>query len=112
MPKQKALLLTMAYKRSKSFTTAMAALRFIVEYGRACDRIGEEITIDRYAEEIGQSRSQAFRRQAAFRTCFPEDDVMNIWRIVQPLLDASNFRNESPRAQAVFIASINTEFTS
>jgi hypothetical protein len=100
------LMLTLAYKRAHSFTTVMTALRFVVEYGRACDRIGEAITIERFADEVGCSRSQAFRRQAAFRTCFPKDDVLTLWDIVKPHLDASNFRNEHPRAQAVFVGTI------
>lgn len=105
------LLLTMAYARSKSFTTAMNALRFIVEYGPACDRRGEPLRIEEYAEEVGLSRSQAFRRQAAFRTCFPKDDELAMWSWIKPLLQASNFRHEHPRAQAVFIGTLKTTFT-
>jgi len=112
MPKeQKMLLLTTAYKRARSFTVAMSALRFLVEYGRLCDRVGHAVVIEEYAIDVGLSRSQAFRRQAAFRTCFPKDDLQEMWRIVQPILDASNFANEHPRAQAVFVGTIKVTLT-
>jgi hypothetical protein len=106
------LMLTIAYKRAKSFTVAMNGLRFVVEYGRLVDRLGYEPTIEDYADEIGVSRSQAFRRQAAFRQCFPKDEFSALWGIVRPLLDASPFRNEHPRAQAVFVGSIKAKLSS
>jgi len=97
---------TVAYGRSKSATTALTALRFLVEYGRTCDELGEEVTIDVYADHVGLSRSQGFRRQSAFRKCFPADDVLNVWRIVKPHLDRSSFSREAPAAQAVFVGAM------
>jgi hypothetical protein len=106
------LLLTKAYARSKSMTTTMQALRFIVEYGPYADTVQDPDTLgttadmDAYAEHMGISRAQAYRRQQAFRACFPKDDVMNLWRIVGPLLKESVFKAEHPRSQAVFIGTI------
>jgi hypothetical protein len=100
------LLLTVAYKRSKSFTVAMNALRFLVEYGPFTEHDDGKLTIEDYAEYVGISRAQAFRRQQAFRQCFPKDDVHALWDIVRPILNGSPFKNEHPRAQAVFVGSI------
>jgi len=105
------MFLTEWYARSKSFSTTINAMRFVCEYGRACDRLGRELTIEEYAEEVGASRSQAFRRQSAFRTCSTKQDVASVWEIVRPILDASNFRDEGPKAQAVFAASIKVTWT-
>jgi hypothetical protein len=96
----------LAQRRSHSVTTTITALRFLVEYGRTCDRIGEEIEIEQFAEEVGVSRSQAFRRQAAFRKCFPKDDVLTLWEHVKPTLDSSTFSTLDPKMQAVFLASL------
>jgi hypothetical protein len=105
------LLLTVAYKRARSFTVAMNGLRFLVEYGRYHDRTGAsaqpgEFDIEGWAEDAGISRAQAFRLQSAFRTCFPKDDFLTLWRIVRPLLDRSSFKDEHPRAQATFVGTI------
>jgi len=110
------LLLTKAYARAKSFTTAMNALRFIVEYGPYAETVKEPdatgmADMDAFASYLGISRAQVYRRQQAFNTCFPKDDVMNIWSIVGPLLKASNFKNEHPRAQAVFIGTIKMHWS-
>lgn len=94
------------HARSKSPTTALNAMRFVVEYGPMCDALGTEPSIDAYAEHVGASRSQAFRRQKAFRVCSPKQDVLSVWSIVKPLLEKSNFRAEGPRAQAIFGLSI------
>jgi hypothetical protein len=108
---EKSHFFTVAYKRSKSPMTAISALRFIVEYGQTAEELGSEITIDDYAAHIGQSRSQAFRRQAAFRTCFPKDDVLALWEIVKPALRKSSFKNSTPTEQAVFIGSMICELS-
>jgi hypothetical protein len=100
-----------AYKRSKSATTALTALRFLVEYGQAVDDLGDGIKIEDYAEHVGLSRSQAFRRQAAFRTCFPNDDVLTMWEIVKPALRKSAFRHDGSAAQAVFVGSMTCELS-
>ena len=85
----------------------MNALRFVVEYGRACDDLEEEtLTVEEYGDHVGISRAQAFRRQSAFRTCFPGDDVLDVWAIFRPFLDASNFKDESPTKQAVYVGSL------
>lgn len=120
--RSKSMLLTVAMKRSKSFNTSMNALRFIAEYG---DYIEHErshfgrvpsapwggFDIEGYGRHFGYSRAQAFRRQKAFRTCFPKDDFETLWGIVRPILEASNFKNEGPYAQAVYIGSIKATFT-
>ena len=100
------LFLTLAYSRSKSVTTSLTALRFIIEYGRTCDVLEDVVSITTYADHVGLSVAQAYRRQAAFRTCFPKDDVLVVWKIVRPLLDASPFKNEAPAAQAVYVATL------
>lgn len=109
MPKSKPFkrtFLVEGYARSKSFSTTINAMRFVCEYGRACDVLDRELTIDEYSAHVGVSLSQAYRRQAAFKACFPKQDVFSVWKIVRPLLDESSFKNEGPRAQAVFAATI------
>jgi hypothetical protein len=96
-----------AWRRAKSFTSAMHALRFVCEYGRACDDLDvDELSADELAKHLGVARAQVFQRQAAFRTCFPEDDVLGVWAIFKPFLDASNFRHDSARKQAVYVGSL------
>ena len=102
---------TFAYKQSKSATTALTALRFLVEYGETVDTLGPDIKIEDYADHVGLSRSQAFRRQAAFRQCFPNNDVVALWEIVKPALRKSAFWTEAPAARAVFVGSMVCEFT-
>lgn len=108
------MLFTVAYKRSKSVTVAHNGLVFLVTYGRFLDHeFGnhpwpalDDVKIEEYAEYEGISRAQAFRRQQAFRRCFPKDDIATLWGIVRPLLDGSSFRDENPKAQAVYVGSI------
>jgi hypothetical protein len=95
-----------AQARSKSFTTALAAMRYVVEYGRACDDEGRTLNVEEYKQHVGVSLAQAYRRRAAFATCFPSQTVESVWAIVKPLLDESNFKNEHARAQAVFASTI------
>jgi hypothetical protein len=95
-----------AYARSKSYRTAMTAMRYLVEYSRACDEEGRALTVEEYKERAGVSLAQAYRRRAAFATCFPKQSVESVWAIVKPLLDASNFKDEGVVAQAVFASSI------
>lgn len=100
-----------AYARSRSATVAINAMRYVVEYGRACDDAGRELNVEEYAEHLGMSIAQAYRRRAAFAECFTKQDVFSVWAIVQPILDASNFKNEGARAQAVFAGSIKATWT-
>jgi len=95
-----------AYARSKSLTVTLAAMRYVVEYGRACDDLGRSLTVEEYKEHVGVSLAQAYRRRAAFATCFPAQTVESVWAIVKPLLDDSSFKDEHPRAQAVFASTI------
>jgi hypothetical protein len=111
--RQTSLLLTVAYRRSKSFTVAMNALTFLVTYGEFIDheeahhgKTDDDVRIEDYAAFENISRAQAFRRQQAFRTCFPSDDVLTLWAIVRPLLASSPFKDEHPRAQAAFAGTI------
>jgi hypothetical protein len=103
----KSMFMTEWFARSKSMSATLNAMRFVIEYGRACDlREGQPLTIDEYAAHVGVSLSQAYRRQAAFRTCSPKQDEFSVWDIVGPILDASNFKTQSPRSQAIFGLSI------
>jgi len=107
-------LFTLAYARCRSTTTALQALRFCIEYGRMTDdvRRTEEIRMDEYAEHVGVSLAQAYRRRAAYRTCFPNQDVMHLWHeVVRPNLDNSSFKDEPPAAQAVFAGSLVIELS-
>jgi hypothetical protein len=106
--RQPNLFIEVAYSRSRSMRTAMGALQFVVEMGRASDAAGRQLDIEEYAEHISISRSQAFRRQAQFRKCFPPpDDVHNVWNIVRPFLDKHDYQTRSPLAQAVFVGTLN-----
>jgi hypothetical protein len=107
----KSMFMTEWFARSKSMSTTINAMRFVIEYGRAFDRAGEDLTIDEYAAQEGVSLSQAYRRQAAFRTCSEKQDVLSVWNIVEPLLDASSFKNDGPRKQAIFALSIKVTWT-
>lgn len=109
MPKRetyKSMFMTEFFARSKSMGTTINAMRFVIEYGRACDRLDRELSIEEYAADVGCSLSQAYRRQAAFRACVTKQDVFSVWKIVKPILDASNFKKKSPKAQAIFALSI------
>lgn len=99
------------YARSKSPTTAMTALRFVCEYGRACDETKSVLRIEDYGKHVGCSQAQAFRRQQAFKTCSPNQDVLSVWKIVRPLLDQSPFKDQAPAAQALFAATIKITWT-
>src|ERR1700693_1100158 len=76
-----------AYSRCRSMRTSMLALEYLVGWGRASDAVDRPGTGEEYADFVKASRSQAFRRQAAFRKCFPADDIEKTWAIVRPLLD-------------------------
>jgi hypothetical protein len=103
--------LTVGYKRSRSVTVAFKAVRFVVEYGRTCDELGEGVEIDEYAQHVGVSRTEGFRRQAAFRKCFPKDDPEYIWSsIFKPLLRGSSFEMENAVAASVYCASLKCKF--
>jgi hypothetical protein len=111
VPRRKAKhLFTLAYARSHSPTVALTALRFCVEYGRMCDNVADpaSIRIEDYAEHVGISRAQAFRRQQAYRECFPKQDVVDLWeRVIRENLDGSSFKNEPSLSQAVFAGTLS-----
>ena len=106
-------LFTLAYARCKSATVALNALRFAVQYGRFCDTIGNDSPrIEEFADHQRMSRANAFRQQAAYRQCFPKQDVLHLWReVIRPNLDASTFKNESPTGQAVFAGTLTIELS-
>jgi len=108
MPKRKPhLFIEVAYSRSRSMRTSMGALQFVVEMGRASDAARRDLDIEEYAEHVGISRSQAFRRQAQFRKCFPPpDSVHNVWSIVKPFLDKHDYQTRSTLAQAVYVGTL------
>ncbi len=102
-------LFALAYARSKSATVALNALRFVVEYGRMCDGVEDvsAVRIEDFAAYTGLSRAQAFRRQASYRTCFPNQDVLHLWEhVIRPNLDASSFKDEPVTMQAVFAGTL------
>ena len=101
-----ALFFEVAYARSKSMRVAFAALRYLVEWGRASDDVGRPLDVEEYAEHVVVSRSQAFRRQASFRRCFPEDDIATMWAIVRPLLDKRGYEAKDYGSQAVYVGTL------
>jgi hypothetical protein len=106
-------LFTLAYARSKSTTVALQALRFSIEYGRFVDVVNDDdVSIEAFASHVGISRAQAFRRQQAYRQCFPNQDVLDLWeRVVRPALDKSAFKSEPPAAQSVFAGTLTIELS-
>ena len=48
------------------------AVSFLIEWSIAMRKLGDEMNVDQFAEWWAVSRSQAFRRQAIYRECFPE----------------------------------------
>jgi hypothetical protein len=95
-----------AFLRCRSFPTAMRALRYVCEYGRACDDTKRVLNVEEYARHVDASLSQAYRRRRAFIQCFPNQSVESVWEIARPLLDDSPFAGASSQAQAVFVGSI------
>lgn len=95
-----------AWKRSKSATTAVSALRYVCEYGQACDAEDRALEMAEYAAHTGMARSHAFRRRDAFRKCFPKDDVLDVWAIFKPMLKGSNFAHEGSFGQAIYVGSL------
>ncbi len=82
----------------ESVTVAMRGLTFLVEWGRNSDRFGRPLTVEEFASEVGISRAQAFRRQAAFKECFPAADLAQCWEHVRPVLDEGWPRSHLDRA--------------
>jgi hypothetical protein len=80
-------ILRVAYDQCESVRVAMRALTFLVEWGRSSDTFGRAMTIEEYAEHVGISRSQAFRRQSAFAACFPTANLERCWEHVRAALD-------------------------
>lgn len=113
MKKRKAKhLFTLAYARSKSATVALNALRFAIEYGRMVDAMDDdsEVRVEDYADYVGISRSHGFRRQRAYRKCFPNQDALDLWRsVIKPSLSKSSFDTEPVTAQAVFAGTLTIE---
>ena len=98
------LFFEVAYSRCRSMRTSMGALDYLVGWGRASDAAGRSVDVEEYAKFVGVSRSQAFRRQASFRACFPKDDIATTWAIVKSALD--NDRNNATKStmqQAVIV---------
>jgi len=103
-------LFSLAYARSKSATVALNALRFAIEYGRMVDGLGDdaEVRIEDYADHVGISRAHGFRRQQAYRKCFPNQDALDLWRrVIEPALSKSSFDTEPLTAQAVFAGTLS-----
>lgn len=95
-----------AYSRCRSMRTSMLALEFLVGWGRASDAVERPVTVEEYAEFVGASRSQSFRRQAAFRQCFPADNMEKTWAIVKPFLDEAGLQASSITTQAMRVGSM------
>ena len=105
-------LFTLAYARAGSATVALNALKFCIEYGRMVDGLGDdaEVRIEDYADHVGVARAQGFRRQAAYRKCFPNQDALHLWReVIRPNLAESSFDTEPLTAQAVFAGTLKIE---
>jgi len=100
------------WRNARSLTVAMNALCFVVEYGQAVEDLrDEELKIEDYGDHVGLSRSQAFRRQAAFRSAYPGNDVLAVWKLVRPALKKSSFANEGSRKQALFVSTLHGGWT-
>ena len=102
----KATFLEIAYVRCKSVRTSFLALRFLVEWGRLSDSAGGDLSIAEYGRAVGVSRAEAYRREAAFRLCFPMDDLPTLWSIVKPLLNRSMYEKRDYGGQAVYVGTL------
>lgn len=102
----KATFMEIAYARCKSVRTSFLALRFLVEWGRLSDRDGHELPIAEYGRAVGVSRAEAYRREAAFRLCFPMDELPTLWSIVRPLVNGSGYDATDYGGQAVFVGTL------
>jgi hypothetical protein len=91
--------------RSKSMRTTMMALQYLVEWGRCSDAVGYPVAVEEYADRMEVSRAQAFRRQKAFRECFPKDDIETLWEIVRRHL-GGRWKAAPFVSQAVLVASL------
>jgi hypothetical protein len=50
------------------------ALKFAIGWGLSTAWLGREpLSVEEYAEEVGESRATAFRNQQAFRDAFPDE---------------------------------------
>jgi len=92
-----------AYSRCRSMRTSMLALEYLVGWGRATDHAQSPVDVESYAAFVGVSRAQAFRRQAAFRKCFPADDISVTWSHVKPILDENGLESSPLITQAVHV---------
>lgn len=84
----------------------MSALTYLVEWGRATDALGHPVTVEEYAEHVSVSLSQAYRRQAAFRVCFPDVELHARWLGVRPFLDEHSMQVRAPIVQATYMATL------
>jgi hypothetical protein len=84
----------------------MSALTYLVEWGRATDALEHPVSVEEYAEHVGVSLSQAYRRQAAFRACFPDADLHARWLGVRPFLDQNSMEVRAPIIQATYVATL------
>ncbi len=97
---------TYAYQHSRSTTSALNALRFVVEFGQVNDVLGHEPDMLEYATFHGVARSLAYRRREAYRTCFPHQEPITVWEIAREQLKGSVFEHADLRGQAVFVGSL------
>jgi len=104
--RERATFFEVGLARSKSMRTTMMALQYLVEWGRCSDAVGFPVEVEEYADRMEVSRAQAFRRQKAFRECFPKDEVTTVWEIVRPLLDENGWRNRAFVSQAVYVGTL------
>lgn len=104
--RERRLFFEVAYANCGSMRTALMALEYLVGWGRASDAAGWPQSVEEYAGFVGTSRSQAFRRQAAFRQCFPNDNIEVTWGVVRPNLDAQSSASKSMQMQAVLVGTL------
>jgi len=109
MARKARLFFEVAYSRCKSMRTAMMALEYLVGWGRASNAADFPQSVEEYCAFVGCSRSQGFRRQAAFRRCFPNDDLEATWRIVEPFVDKYGGESKSIQTQAVIVGTLTWE---
>lgn len=106
MPTRKRTFYEVGWLKSGSPTTALSALRYVVEYGQACDVEGRQLSTPEYARFSGMATSHAYRRRDAFRASYPGNDELAVWEIFRPFLKASNFKAAGSFGQAIFCGSL------
>ncbi len=106
MPARKRTFFEVGWRNARSATTALSALRYVVEYGQACDVEGRQLSTPEYAKHCGMATSHAYRRRDAFRAAFPGNDECAVWDIFRPFLMRSNFKAEGSFGQAIYCGSL------